>query len=238
MAKTKKATKKEPKPKGKAKAKPEPTAQFSAMEKQLTETRRLAKRIKDKDIELAEAETAVAGAKSALDDARDIANGIKRDLTELHNDLANVAVGGFAERLPFPAAPIRDSLSGEPVVKETWIGDKPASPADESWRQVKLADVWKETGGNVKLLELLRDGKVKQTNDAAKIETLGQLADFTAKRKLIDISGIGQGKADQIEMLTMKWYELQRAQAWCEQRNAELVKQKDADRANALETAA
>jgi hypothetical protein len=67
--------------------------------------------------------------------------------------------------------------------------DEPGSlRSDGPWRTVKLSTLFEQKGIVKKLLE-------------AKLVTVGDLADYTAKgeRLLIDIPGIGPGMAEKIE---------------------------------------
>jgi hypothetical protein len=57
-----------------------------------------------------------------------------------------------------------------------------------------------------RLVELLRDGRRKDNDAQASIETVGDLADFTASRRLTDIKGIGEKAAEEITAILDKFW--------------------------------
>ena len=81
-------------------------------------------------------------------------------------------------------------------------GHAPA-PDDSAWRKELLSDVLTRAGFTGKLIEKLAD---------ADLATLGELADFTAIRRLTDIKGVGEANAEKIEKaLENHWAQRQEA---------------------------
>jgi hypothetical protein len=101
----------------------------------------------------------------------------ERELEELKDDLTNLAVGGFVDRLPFKdPKPARHAAPKQRPSRRR--------PTPDAWKSVPLADVWREAGANVALLALL-DGRQDQGRAAqgsgGEIRTLGDLAAFTSQ---------------------------------------------------------
>jgi 5-methylcytosine-specific restriction endonuclease McrA/uncharacterized coiled-coil protein SlyX len=99
------------------------------------------------------------------------------------------------------AAPVYVPPSPEPTLFDGASGQsKPAAPApvNEAWRSIPIKDVLGELASD-KLLEVL--GKVP-------IETLGQMADWTAGvgHRLTDLDGVGPATADKLADKMGDWW--------------------------------
>src|SRR6185437_4429820 len=148
--------------------------------------------IKKKEREKSRHETEVSKAKAALDEERGILHQIERTLEELHDELATLAVGKNSERLPFGKT---EKSEDKPV------GDKPISNTqDDAWRAVALSS----------LTPAIKPSKLKVlAENHPPIETLGQLADWQAKKGewwAKDITGLGDGGREQIEKACEAYY--------------------------------
>lgn len=152
--------------------------------------------------------------KGISDEVRDA----NSELVQIDNDVDALKKRrkGVEERRERLLAELLDAIDGQgnlftqaaPTEAETAAPQSPApSTASDAWRDVLLADVWAAYDGNPKLLALLKDGKRKD-GSVVEIETLGQLADFTAdgKTMLTDIKGIGQEKATKIDQLLERYW--------------------------------
>jgi hypothetical protein len=83
---------------------------------------------------------------------------------------------------------------------------KPASPeSPDAWRAVLFLDILRNAHVPAKIIAALFD---------ANIATLGQFADFTAKKRLTDIKGVGDAAAERIEkVLELYWADVNKAKA-------------------------
>lgn len=77
-----------------------------------------------------------------------------------------------------------------------------AAPEDDAWKGADLRDL----GIPQRLLNAMRE-------HVPSIVTLGQLAEFTTKKNLTEIAGIGAKSADEIADLTAAYFEKQRRKA-------------------------
>lgn len=152
----------------------QPPVDHTAELNRLAAMRKLGEEIQRRDRECDMQESEVATAEAALKSERATLNGMLSVLEDLHQDLANLAAGGFVGKLDFDGA-------------EKPVGEEPAPASDpEAWRAIPLS----ETGIPAKIVQTLAD---------AGLNTMGEMSDFMARGRLTDIKGIGKGKAEQIE---------------------------------------
>lgn len=152
----------------------------------------LLKRIGECARECKEAESYVAECKAELKEAKGYYEKLAARLSNLclalENDKDRPLLAKMEASPPLPVD------GGEAVAAEA-ATDAPLAvePEDESWKDFEVCNLD------------IPDGVVKSLHEA-EIETMGELAEFTAVKKLTDIDGIGPGKAAKIEEATMKFW--------------------------------
>ncbi len=127
---------------------------------------------------------------------------IKKQMAAAVEELAALK---FAEEKPLPlfdqpAVPTSGEMTQPPMPVDPVVeGATSATPTtladeDESWRNTTTKDLG------------LPKGICKILEEEAGITTLGGIADWSSKKGLTDIPGIGQGKADKIDEATEKFW--------------------------------
>lgn len=181
--------------------------QIKQLEQELEKQRAFGKRnaeektLRKKILEARDDMTQIASEVEALKTRRKV---VEEHCDSLVSDLLDV-INGQGNLFAAPA-----ESAGKPAAPES--SASPAKTTADEWyeaqRHVKLADVWKIYGGknSGKLLELLKDGKRKDNDCAADIETIGQLEEFCKTRHLVDIKGIGEEKATMIDAIMDKYW--------------------------------
>jgi hypothetical protein len=149
--------------------------QINDMERERDEERELDRELCALDREISEIESKIEGFKGEKKAKEERREGKVNELRSI--------IRGTRE-------PLLPGMRGEKVATAP-AAAKPVPAKPEAWRQVKLRDAFDKKSISDKVIEKLRDALVKNRNDAAGIETLGDLNDFQKKNRLTDIKGIG-----------------------------------------------
>jgi hypothetical protein len=140
------------------------------------------KRIAKQRANVAQLETICAGKKADLDKSRGEYNAAAKLLQEEYEELSDLSLGKFPERMFVDnESPTPDQPTGAMVETES----------GEAWRSVSID----ELGLSLAVASKLHESLGGDNGHA----TIGNIADFTASRKLTDIKGIGKSAAEKIE---------------------------------------